>query len=261
MLVVHSVSALTLLFEQPEGYPAGSKYCNTGSFLHPHGGANTPKITFIQHPQFPILITSLIAHRGCWMLLLQYFCEVWIPIITINNSALSVTRRLPSPDLRCELKPPSPPLSSPRKHPAATTVFWAQHGSRVLFASQELRQRDTCLSDFRQLLKTFLFCWDSAPCDFLFKCSLYKYTYLRTYLLPYLLTYLLLLSQRDVPLKLEGKASYAFITVSVPYLDSVLSLVRNTVILQCFDSGGWATGRASATIMPKSLVFVVWPKL
>jgi len=30
----------------------------------------------------------------------------------------------------------------------------------------ELRQRDICLSEFRRLLKTFLFCWDSAPCDF-----------------------------------------------------------------------------------------------
>jgi len=28
----------------------------------------------------------------------------------------------------------------------------------------------------------FLFCWDSAPCDFLFKCAVYKYTYLLTYL-------------------------------------------------------------------------------
>ena len=46
----------------------------------------------------------------------------------------------------------------------------------------ELQQRDICLSDFRRLLKTFLFCWDSAPCDFLFKCATYKYTYLLTYL-------------------------------------------------------------------------------
>ena len=52
----------------------------------------------------------------------------------------------------------------------------------------ELRQRDICLSEFRRLLKTFLFCWDSAPCDFLFKCAVYKYTYLLTYLLTYLQT-------------------------------------------------------------------------
>jgi len=37
-------------------------------------------------------------------------------------------------------------------------------------------------SEVRRLLKTFLFCWDSAPCDFLFKCAVYKYTYLLTYL-------------------------------------------------------------------------------
>ena len=61
----------------------------------------------------------------------------------------------------------------------------------------ELRQRDICLREFRRLLKTFLFCWDSAPYDFLFKCAVYKYTYLHTYLfitylfqlLTYLLTY------------------------------------------------------------------------
>jgi len=46
----------------------------------------------------------------------------------------------------------------------------------------ELRQRDICLSEFRWLLKTFLFCWDLAPCDFLFKCAVYKYTYVLTYL-------------------------------------------------------------------------------
>jgi len=46
-------------------------------------------------------------------------------------------------------------------------------------------QRDICLSEFRRFLKTFLFCWDSAPCDFLFKCAVYKYTYLLTYLLRY----------------------------------------------------------------------------
>jgi len=47
----------------------------------------------------------------------------------------------------------------------------------------ELRQRDRCLSEFRRLLKTFLFWRDSAPCDFLFKCAVY--TYLLTYLLPH----------------------------------------------------------------------------
>jgi len=46
----------------------------------------------------------------------------------------------------------------------------------------ELRQRDICLREFRRLLKTFLFCWDLAPCDFLFMCAMYKYTYLLTYL-------------------------------------------------------------------------------
>jgi len=30
----------------------------------------------------------------------------------------------------------------------------------------EFRQWDICLSEFRRLLRTFLFCWDSAPCDF-----------------------------------------------------------------------------------------------
>jgi len=44
----------------------------------------------------------------------------------------------------------------------------------------ELWQWDICLSEFRRLLKTFVFCWDSTPCDFLFKCAVYKYTYLLT---------------------------------------------------------------------------------
>ena len=48
----------------------------------------------------------------------------------------------------------------------------------------ELRQWDICLREFRRLLKMFLFCWDSAPCDFLFKCTMYKYTYLLTYIHP-----------------------------------------------------------------------------
>ena len=26
--------------------------------------------------------SEVIAHSGCWMFLLQYFCEVWIPVIT-----------------------------------------------------------------------------------------------------------------------------------------------------------------------------------
>jgi len=52
----------------------------------------------------------------------------------------------------------------------------------------ELRQRDICLSEFRRLLKTFLFCWESVSCDFLFKFAVYKYTYLLTYLLTYLHT-------------------------------------------------------------------------
>jgi len=46
------------------------------------------------------------------------------------------------------------------------------------------------LSEFKRLLKTFLFCWDSAPCEFLFKCAVHKYTYLLIYLLTmYMLTY------------------------------------------------------------------------
>jgi len=46
----------------------------------------------------------------------------------------------------------------------------------------ELRQRDILVSVFRRLLKTFLFCWDLAPCDVLFKCAVYEYTYLLTYI-------------------------------------------------------------------------------
>ena len=44
----------------------------------------------------------------------------------------------------------------------------------------ELRQRDICLSEFRRLLKTFLFCWDSAPYDYLFKCAVVQ-VHLLTY--------------------------------------------------------------------------------
>jgi len=43
-------------------------------------GVTTPK--FHPTPRLPLLITHLPAHRRCWMLLLQYFCEVWIPVIT-----------------------------------------------------------------------------------------------------------------------------------------------------------------------------------
>jgi len=49
----------------------------------------------------------------------------------------------------------------------------------------ELWQRDICLSEFRRLLKTFLSCRASAPCDFLFKCTTYKYTSTLTFLLTY----------------------------------------------------------------------------
>ena len=36
----------------------------------------------------------------------------------------------------------------------------------------ELQQRDICLSEFRRILKTFLFCWDSVHRDLL-KCATY----------------------------------------------------------------------------------------
>jgi len=49
----------------------------------------------------------------------------------------------------------------------------------------ELRHRNICLSEFRQLLKMFLFCWDSATCDF---CLSAPCTSTLTYLLTYLLT-------------------------------------------------------------------------
>ena len=52
----------------------------------------------------------------------------------------------------------------------------------------------------------------------------------------------------------EGKAAHTTIVVFLTYSDSMLSPVRNTVILQCFVVVGWATGRASATTITKSLL-------
>jgi len=46
----------------------------------------------------------------------------------------------------------------------------------------ELRQWDVSLGQFKRLLKMFLFRWDSHIFDFVFKCAMYKYTYLLTYL-------------------------------------------------------------------------------
>ena len=49
----------------------------------------------------------------------------------------------------------------------------------------ELRQQDICLTEFRRLLKTVLFRWDSALCDFfvLMVPDISTLTYLLTYLL------------------------------------------------------------------------------
>ena len=41
-----------------------------------------------------------------------------------------------------------------------------------------LSQKDMCLRKFTQLLKTFLFRRNSAHCDFLLKCAVYKHIYL-----------------------------------------------------------------------------------
>jgi len=51
----------------------------------------------------------------------------------------------------------------------------------------ELRQQDICLTEIRQLLKTFLFRWNSAHCDFfvLMAPGISTLTYLLTYLLMY----------------------------------------------------------------------------
>ena len=48
----------------------------------------------------------------------------------------------------------------------------------------ELRQQDICLTEFRRLLKTLLFCWDSAHCDFfvLMTRCISTLTYLLTYI-------------------------------------------------------------------------------
>jgi len=59
----------------------------------------------------------------------------------------------------------------------------------------------------------------------------------------------LLLSQEGSFLEAEGQGSPCN-RHSVPHLfcqhgGSMLLLVRNAVILQCFDAVGWATGRAS----------------
>ena len=47
------------------------KMTRPGSFLHPPQRVNLIPPTFIQHPWLPVLIIPLIAHRGCWMLLLS----------------------------------------------------------------------------------------------------------------------------------------------------------------------------------------------
>jgi len=56
--------------------------------------------------------------------------------------------------------------------------------------------------------------------------------------------------RRDASLKSEGKAAYATIMVFLTYQHrqhdgSMLFLVRNTVILQCFDAVGWVSERSS----------------
>ena len=45
-----------------------------------------------------------------------------------------------------------------------------------------------------------------------------------------------------------NKAAHTTITVSLTYQhgDSMLSIVSNAVILQCFDAVGWVTGMASS---------------
>jgi len=43
-------------------------------------------------------------------------------------------------------------------------------------------------------------------------------------------------------LKPDGKAAHATIMAFLTYFGSILSLVTNTFILQCFDIVGWATG-------------------
>jgi len=59
----------------------------------------------------------------------------------------------------------------------------------------------------------------------------------------------LLLSQGECSLDDSGKEAHAIITfptdLSWQHGGNVLSPVRNTVIIQCFDAVGWVTGRAS----------------
>ena len=87
-------------------------YCQTGSFLHPVG-VLTPKFRTTPSLSFPDYPLPRAAHRGCWMLLLQYFLEVWMPVITTPlRQTLEAYRGLIEP-LR-ELD--TPLLSNPRKH-------------------------------------------------------------------------------------------------------------------------------------------------
>jgi len=64
--------------------------------------------------------------------------------------------------------------------------------------------------------------------------------------------------RREAPLKLEGKAAHA--TVTVPDLfwqhgASMLSPVRNIVLLQYFDTVDWVTGRASGLYLLQNPLF------
>jgi len=75
--------------------------------------------------------------------------------------------------------------------------------------------------------------------------------------------------RKNAAVKTLGKASHTAITVFLFYRGNMLSAVRNTVILQCFDSVGWVTGwasgiKSSATTIPKSVLLgtgLIWVTL
>ena len=56
------------------------------------------------------------------------------------------------------------------QHITFATETNAVEARRTHTHREHLRQRDICLSKFRRLLKTFLFCWDSAHHLFLETC-------------------------------------------------------------------------------------------
>jgi len=91
----------------------------------------------------------------------------------------------------------------------------------------ELRQQDICLTEFRRLLKTFLFRWDSAHCDFFVLMAPCISTV--TYLLTYLLTYICLVSS-DGPCRFLKSTVYRYFWLKI----SVIPIISAIICLPIF---------------------------